>query len=59
MGTVLNLIGHTYHDLTVIEFAGNRRLKSGRSCNSAKNDKYITELAPEIRRKLIDASCAF
>ncbi len=29
------------------------------SCNSSKSNKYITELAPEIRRKLIDSSCTF
>lgn|SRR5512139_1427824 len=29
------------------------------SCNSSKSNKYITDLSPEIRRKLIDASCIF
>lgn len=29
------------------------------SCNSSKGSKYITDLPPEIRRKLIDASCEF
>lgn len=30
-----------------------------RSCNSSKLDRYITDLPPEIRRKLIDASCEY
>ena len=29
------------------------------SCNSSKSNKYLTDLKPKIRRKLIDDSCAF
>lgn len=28
-------------------------------CNLTKNNKYVTDMSPEIRHKLIEASCAF